>query len=276
MSPKYLFAIVVLSIFLITLLSTEPIRLSLLQYRLSKGSYVAAEEESIKVMRKRHLLGKLDNEFVKRALDLWNISMMGMMDNEIANHKKLWDGSKSFFIFQRGFLGTELAPRFQRIRMLVQPNLIEESTPWKRYQRLASSIKPYSAEVGFAEHDTHPEFQPLSFGQSGGVALDYNLRSIGVNLGMKKPVVAVRLRHWANTTRVRTENLGLWLSDDNKFYRKYNGKIEFSNEAQSITLDRLEVSCQYLKISCNIKDDQYTLAEDFKNILEIHGPPDFS
>jgi hypothetical protein len=145
----------------------------------------------------------------------------------------------------------------------------------QKYNRLISAVVPYSAETGVVHNDINLECGSVIFGDTGGVALDYNANSIGANLGCRKSVITIRLRNRAEKTRVRPENLSLWISDNNKLYRRYGGKIKFSKEIKAITLDHLDFTCQYLKIHCDLNDARFTFSEDCKNILEIYGPPNF-
>jgi hypothetical protein len=109
------------------------------------------------------------------------------------------------------------------------------------------------------------------------IALDRNLRSIGVNFGSKRPVVGIRLRRSPRSIRVKPENLSLWISDNNQVYNQYTGRMSFSNETQALILDHLDFSCQYWKIHCDFKDYKYTFSwMDIETMIETYGPPDFS
>lgn len=197
-----------------------------------------------------------------------------LIKRELAIGRKEWDNSRSFFgINQIHLMGLVL--RFERIRALVGPGWIEDMNAWKILKNFISIMMPYSIDPGFKDNDTDIERGSLNFNcGEGGIALDYNLRSIGANLRYKKPVIAIRLNHLLRGTRVTPENLSLWISDDNKLYRRYDGKARFSKETNTIIIDQLDFTCQYLKIHCDFNDESFTFSEDCKKILEVYGPPD--
>ncbi len=272
----YLFVLIcIVLISGLELYSTEWARLKLIQYYLDRKNYEIAEEIGMKVIRKRSLAGPLTRKIVEKIGVKWDNAMTLFIEKEVTLAQDEWNSSRSFFAIKRTLLD-KLDFRYKTFQALFQPTLLKELNSYKRFNKLVSNLMPYSVETGYLENDIIPELGALSFNCSGGVALDYNLRSIGANLGVKKSVAAIRLRRSAEETRVAPENLSLWISDDNKRYSRYTGKIIFTNGNRSITLDTLNISCQYVKIHCNFKDDKFTLAEDFKSILEIYGPPDFS
>ena len=254
--------------------SSEWGRLALIQHYLNKKDYMSAEELCTKIIRKRKVSGKFDREFKEKIFELWKTSMKEFMEQQMVAAKKEWNSSRSCLAINR-ILFSKINPKFKKI-IILEPALLEDLNAWMRNNNSISSIMPYSIETGMAENDVNPESGPLRLNCSGGFALDYKLRSIGANLGIKKPVAAVRLRHEEMETRVKPENLSLWISDDNEIYRQYTGRVTFSNEIQAMFFDHLNFSCKYLKIHCDIKDDKYTFAEDFKKIIETYGPSDFS
>lgn len=267
-----IFPIVLLCILvLITLSSSEWFRLKLIQHELGKKDYIAAEEASAGLLRKRRVSESLNRPSANRILASWNRSIEGMIDDI----QKDWINSRSFFIVRQRILD-EIAPRIDRIQSILDTDLLDELNGFRRWNRLLSSVAPYPAQRAFLENDINLESGFLSFGYSGGVALDYNLRSIGANLGSRKPIVGICLRRWAEQTRVKPENLCLWTADDNRVYSRYIGQITFSNKPRAMFLDHLDIRCQYLKVHCDFKDDKFTYAEDLKSLIEVHGPPDFS
>jgi hypothetical protein len=257
----------------------EWVRLRLMEYCLDKKNYENAEEFGMKIMRKQALSKQFDKESMKRIFETWDHTMTSLIERKLAVVQKEWNISRSYFAINSLInltILSEMGFRFDRIRILVESNSLERSNSWERYNKLKANIFPYSARIGLVEKDVNPESGSLEFGCSGGIALDYNFRSVGASLEQKRPVVAIRLRRWSEETKVKLENLSIWISDDNKFYRKYTGKITFSNDIRVTTFDNLDFSCQYLKVHFDLDNEKYTLGEDFKNILEIYGPPDFS
>jgi hypothetical protein len=273
MSRKGIYILVLICALIILgleLSSTEKVRFKLMEYYFNRKNNKLAVEIGMKIVRKRSLTGPVDSEFKKAMGVKWRNAMTLLIEKEVTLVQEEWNSYRTFFN-----INSEITSRFERIRTFLAPSLPEGLNIARRYYKLVASMNPYSFEVGFLENDVNPEFGALGFNCSGGVALDCNLRSIGGNLGIKKSVAAIRLQRGVDETRVRPENLSVWISDDNKVYRRYTGSVSFSNETRATLLDHLDFSCQFLKIHCDFKDDKYTLAEDFKRILEIYGPPDF-
>ena len=268
------FVLLSVPLLVLTLYSSESMRFRLMEYYLSKGDYTRAIKIGTKIVNKRKAMGALTEEFTKKGLEQIEIAYAQKISQEIVLAQNEWLSSRSFFKTYHVVLNW-IIPLLENYQSLSGRILHEESNLWNQTYKLLSSIKPYAAETGYLNNDLNPESGVLTFGYSGGWALDANLRSIGANLGSKKSVAAIRLRRYEVETRVKSENLSLWISDDNKFYRRYDGEISFSNEGRAMLLDHLNFSCQYLKIHCDFKDDKYTFAEDFKKIIEIYGPPDF-
>ncbi|MGA2462844.1 MAG: hypothetical protein ABSH06_00630 [Thermodesulfobacteriota bacterium] len=247
-----------------------------MEYYLIKENYKSAIKMGNKIINKRKVTGALNEEFTKKRVQQIEIAYAQKIQKEIVLAQNEWLSSRNLFKTHQ-IIFNSIIPLSENYRSLSGPILHKESNLWNQTHRLVASTKPYPAETGYLDNDLNPEPGALIFGYSaGGWALDYNLRSIGANLGSKKSVAAIRLRRWGEETRVRSENLSLWISDDNKLYRRYDGKISFPNEGFAMLLDHLDFSCQYLKIHCDFKDDRYTFAEDFKKIIETYGPPDFS
>ncbi len=260
---------------LLTLYSSESVRFQLMEYYLSKGDYTRAIKIGTKIVNKRKATGALTEEFTKKGLEQIEIAYAQKISQEIVLAQNEWLSSRSFFKTYHVVLNW-IIPLLENYQSLSGPIQHEESNLRNQTDKLLSSMKPYSAETGYLDNDFNTESGVLTFGYSGGWALDYNLRSIGANLGSKKSVVAIRLQRGADETRIKPKNLSLWISDDNKLYRRYDGEISFSNEGRTMLLDHLNFSCQYLKIHCDFKDDKYTFAEDFKKIIETSGPLDFN
>jgi hypothetical protein len=247
-----------------------------MEYYFNKENYVMAIEMGMKILRKRSILRQLDKESTKRICVKLDNPMTALVEKEIVAANREWNAFKTFFFINRSNPGG-IDSIFERVRFFLGQNFLEELNSWKHYNEFVQNRKPYIAQTGYLENDFNPPDGLLdNFNYLGGFALDSRLRSIGINLGSKKPVAAIRLRRGTKETRVKPENLSLWISDDNKLYRRYTAKITFSNEARAMTLDHLDIVCQFLKIHCTFNDDKYTFAENFKTMLEIYGPPAFN
>ena len=266
-------AFFIVTLFSLSVYSTEWVRMKFLEYYFNNKYYDMAIDSGIKIIRKGTILGKLDNESMNRICLKLDDLMAILVERQIAFAKNQWNQFRTFFAYDKTNLGG-IDSLFDKIRFFLGTKLLNEFPAWKRYLEYCESRKPYIALIGFSDNDLNPAHGILTnFNYTGGFALDYNFRSIGANLLSRKPVVAIRLRRWNQETRVKPENLSIWISDDNKVFRRYIGQITFSNEARAMTLDHLLIVCQFIKIHCDFRDEKSTFAENFRNILSIYGPP---
>ena len=194
------------------------------------------------------------------------------LDAKLATYETEWKTSKSYKDFETNC---------SRLRFLFDP-LIPYLIPQDNYQQNIlsnyDSIKPTninSCKVGYVEEDYYPEKGSIDFTRSGGVALDLNNRSIGVDLGEVKSIVAIRLYSWAEKYRIKSSNLSLWTSNDNKVYYQYHGKSYTNLNSSNIILDGLDINNRYVKVHCNLTDNHYTFVADLKSILTVFAPPQF-
>ena len=212
----FVLPLVILSV--LTLYSSESVRFYLMEYYLNTEDYTSAIEMGTKIINKRKVTGSLNKEFIKRMGESIEIAYTQKIVQEMAFAQKEWENSRNFFKTNQIILD-RIIPFLENQRTLLEPFLQKESNIWNQTYKLLSSMKPYAAETGYLENDFKPESGALTFGYSGGWALDYNLRSIGANLGSKKSVVAIRLRRVAEKTRVKPDNLSIWISNDSKLPR---------------------------------------------------------
>ena len=258
----------------LTIYSSKGVRQRLLKYYLTNDNYSMAVDLQLKLTRKNLILGDFNTEPNTVFSGELDYLMEEIVERYISYEKKQWDESKTFFIFDGLRYFQEIDTLFDRIRIIIGKNLVDEFHSWTKFHEFYNSKKPYAPRLGFLDNDLNPAFGTLdNFSYSGGFALDYRLRSIGANLASKKPVVAIRLRRWNQETRVKPENLSIWISDDNKIFRRYSGRITFSNESRAMTLDHLDIVGQFIKVHCDYRDEKFTFAENFNNLLEIYGPP---
>ena len=244
-----------------------------MEYYFSNKYYDTAIDSGIKIIRKGTILGELDNESLNRICVKWHDPLAVLVERQIAFAKNQWNEFRTFFAYDRTTFGG-IDTLFDKIRFSLGAKILNEFPAWKRYVEYCESRKPYITRMGFSANDLNPADGALTnFDYTGGFALDYNFRSIGANLSSRKPIVAIRLRRWNQETRIKPENLSIWISNDNKVFRKYSGRITFANESQAMTLDHLLIVCQFIKIHCDFKDAKFTFAENFSNILSIYGPP---
>lgn len=267
--------IFLLTLFGLTLFSSEWIRLKVMEYFSINDNFFMATDMGIKILRKRTILRELNSKTETKFINRLDSSFASFLEENTDLLNKEWNASKVFVGFSRDNLN-RINSLYDKMSYFRDPNILEEFISVKHYNLFVQSQKPYIAQTGYLENDLDPFIGRLSnFGYSGGFAIDYRLRSIGANLGSKKPVIAIRLRSGIEKTRVRPENLSLWTSNDNRLYLKHTGNILFFYDSQGITLNLLEITTQYLKIHCNWKDDKYTFANNLNSILSIYGPPYF-
>jgi hypothetical protein len=260
----------IVTVFCLSVYSSEWVR----EYYLNNDDHDLALEKGIKSIRKETILGKSNNESMNRTYVNLDDHLAVIVERQIAFAKNQWNEFRNFFAYENILGGIDTL--FDKIRFIIGNHLVDGFHSWKNYNNFCSSKMPYFSKFGFLDNDLSPALGTLdNFNYSGGFALDCRLRSIGANLGNKKPVVAIRLRRWNQETRVKPENLSIWISDDNKVFRKYSGKITFSNQSRAMTLDHLDIVGQFIKIHCDYKDDKFTFAENFNNVLEVYGPPFF-
>jgi hypothetical protein len=202
--------------------------------------------------------------------DFLRSSVYCTLDTKLMSLKTKWNNSNSFKDYEvnRSELLNIIAPL---IPYLCPQN--ENQKELLRSYKALTSYSRYTYKVGYVEGDYYPEKGPIDFSGVGGFALDAHNRSVGVDLVEAKKVSALRLSTYTNKYRIRSANLSLWYSNDNRTFFKYQGKLISYFNPKSILIDEIDIVSRYLKVNCNFKDANYTFADDLKNILIIYAPP---
>jgi hypothetical protein len=244
-----------------------------MEYYFNNKYYDMAVEKGRKIVRKRTILRTFGCESTNKLYIKWDSLMTAIVERQIAFATNQWNEHRTFFAYDNNLFGG-IDTLFDNLRFSFGSELINEFSAWKRYKEYCETRKPYTTHIGFLDNDLDPAHGILTnFNYVGGFALDANFRSIGANLVCKKSVIAMRLRRWNQETRVKPKNLSIWISDDNKTFRRYAGQIRFSEEPRAITLDHLDIIGQFIKIHCDFRDNEFTFAEKLNNVLSIYGPP---
>ena len=179
-----------------------------------------------------------------------------------------WNSSGSYNDFEGNLF--DLENRIAPLRLYLLPRN-------KTHEQILNAYKALTAEdsftykVGYVAGDYDPGKGPFNFSATGGFALDKNNHSLGADLGEAKRVVALRLNSQDEKYRIKPENLSLWYSNDNKIFYKYWGGLKIYLEIKSIFIDQIVLNHRYLKINCNLNDNNYTFAENFNTMLKIYG-----
>ncbi len=238
----------------------------------SSGIDLGANKSFYQIFRKQLVDGSYHLTYTDNYYRHIRTTIFDNLDANLATLEKEWETSKSYKDYD--------AICF-RLRFYFDP-LIPYLIPQDKYQQSilrnydsAKSTNRQSYKVGYVEGDYYPEKGSIGFTGGGGIALDYNNRSIGADLEEAKNIVALRLNSWTDKYRIVSSNLSLWLSNDNKIFFKYPGNLNIYFNAKSILIDELDINSRYIKINCNLRDKNYTFAEDFKSILTIFAPPQF-
>lgn len=223
-------------------------------------------------VRKRLVDGTYHLTYTDNYYNHIRTSIFNNLDAKLATLEKEWKRSKSY---------RDIETNRSRLRFYFDP-LIPYLIPQDKLQQnilsnydFMKQTNIHSYKVGYVEGDYYPETGSIDFDGKGGVALDYNSRSIGVDLGKVKSIVALRLNSWTEKYRIKSPNLSLWVSNDNKAFYPYCGKSYTYLDSNSIFVEGLDISSRYIKINCNLRDRNYTFAGDFKSIITIFAPPHF-
>jgi hypothetical protein len=134
------------------------------------------------------------------------------------------------------------------------------------------------AVVGFVGNDLDPATGNLGgWAPSGGLAFDYQRRSIGIDLRTPIEVTGVTLQDDDVTyppagTRLTAADLAIWVSDTNSGdWRRLADWTVARTNGGAFVLSGPAVTTRYLKISQPYGDTKFTFANDFARILQITG-----
>lgn len=128
----------------------------------------------------------------------------------------------------------------------------------------AEAAETLSFTAGLKTGDTDPATGALSIpGAVGATALDYQNRSIGVDLGTAAAIDEVTLVNRTASSRVTAADWSIWISDDNVSWRAVTGWTftdAIVSGAQRHTFSSLDVTARYLKVNSAFSDSAFTFS----------------
>jgi hypothetical protein len=114
----------------------------------------------------------------------------------------------------------------------------------------ASSSEVLGATVGFTEDDRSPLTSSLTrFGEDVRLALDYNYRSVGADLGSPQYVDAIELVAENAASRLNSRDLSVYASQDNVSWTKL--RTETVDLGGDLWLYGLDTTARYVKVHCH-------------------------
>ena len=119
-----------------------------------------------------------------------------------------------------------------------------------------------TAVVGLANNDTNPAAGAITnWGGRGSVAVDYQRRSVGADLGAVNTVRQLELVNRTDSSRLIPSDYTLWKSDDNVTYEliedwELETKVEEGQLHHVFT--GFEVETRYIKVNTSYEDTSYT------------------
>lgn len=147
-----------------------------------------------------------------------------------------------------------------------------EVRPDRTVTTTADDVFDHRPLGGWRENDTDPATGQLGFGEIGGVAFDYNLRSIGLDLLADRLVSGLVLTGSTDfkgpTTRVEPGDLRVWVSQDNRSWTEQSG-WSGTKDGLTITLHGPSVTTRYVKITQPYADKAFTLAGYMQSFIHV-------
>ncbi|MBO9609609.1 MAG: exo-alpha-sialidase [Paenibacillaceae bacterium] len=135
-----------------------------------------------------------------------------------------------------------------------------------------------TATVGYLDNDTSPLTGAVgNWGYTGAVALDYQQRSIGVDLGSTQRVHAIRLQDSDVTARPVQERYAVYASNDNVTYTPVNGALLNSSTVGGKRIHFLEfsgVTARYVKVTTTYTDTGWSLQlSNLQTMVQVQQRP---
>lgn len=133
-----------------------------------------------------------------------------------------------------------------------------------------------TAVVGLANNDTNPAAGAITnWGGRGSVAVDYQRRSVGADLGGVNTVRQLELVNRTDSSRLIPSDYTLWKSDDNVTYEliedwELETKVEEGQLHHVFT--GFEVETRYIKVNTSYEDTSYTFVlANLQEDLRVYG-----
>ncbi|THF77328.1 sialidase family protein [Cohnella fermenti] len=122
--------------------------------------------------------------------------------------------------------------------------------------------------------DTNPATGDLSsFGYAGTFALDYQNRSIGVDLGQVETVQEITLRDIDSTSRIASGDLEVYVSMTNNGDWVQATGWTFQKSNREITLGGLSATARYVKVHQAYSDSSFTFTNELKDMMSVKTEP---
>lgn len=142
----------------------------------------------------------------------------------------------------------------------------------RRPRRKQTPTLLINGTVGYLGPDLNPSTGVIgSWGYTGGVAIDYLCRSIGVDLATPQHFNRIVLKSTSSATRIQKTDLSIWTSNDNASYLRVvdwdfvkinGGRLELFN------IDRI---ARYVKIHNHINDTAFTFGGPLPQLAEVYS-----
>ncbi|MFD0961440.1 DUF2341 domain-containing protein [Paenibacillus chungangensis] len=137
--------------------------------------------------------------------------------------------------------------------------------------RYSDASQPYVDVVaGYIADDLSPATSNLThLGYSGGFALDYKDRSIGVDLGRVETVLEVKLKDNDGSSRIEAGDLEVYVSDNNDGDWTQASGWTFDKTGGIITLSGMSVQARYVKVHQAYSDTAFSFVGELQDMMEV-------
>ncbi|WP_217596786.1 sialidase family protein [Cohnella sp. GbtcB17] len=128
--------------------------------------------------------------------------------------------------------------------------------------------------TGYLTGDANPLTGNLSsFGYTGTFALDYQNRSIGVDLGQVESVREITLRDSDSSNRIAAGDLEVYVSRTNNGDWVQATGWTFQKSNREIKLGGLSATARYVKVHQAYSDASFTFANELSNMMSVKTAP---
>ncbi len=128
--------------------------------------------------------------------------------------------------------------------------------------------------IGYVNQDFNPATMPIgNWGTVVAAALDYNYRSLGIDLGSSQPFNTIELVESQGPSRVEKTDLSVYVSNDNQSYTKVSD-WNFLKLHNRIILYNMNTSGRYVKVHNHIDDTLFTFSNtNLQNMIYVSNRP---
>ncbi|WP_409343372.1 exo-alpha-sialidase [Paenibacillus sp. MBLB4367] len=124
--------------------------------------------------------------------------------------------------------------------------------------------------IGYVNQDLNPATMPIgNWGTVVAAALDYNYRSLGIDLGSSQPFNTIELVENQGPSRVEKTDLSVYVSNDNQSYTKVSD-WRFLKLNNRIILYNMNASGRYIKVHNHFDDTSFTFSNtNLQNMIYV-------